>query len=50
MLGCRGSQFCARYQQWAGRVDLVMRHQHRAGDKLFDHASRKEVTRPPNRR
>jgi hypothetical protein len=23
------SQFCARYQQWAGRVDLVMRHQHR---------------------
>jgi len=30
------SQFCARYQQWAGRVDLVMRHQHRAGDKLFE--------------
>jgi hypothetical protein len=23
------SQFCARCQQWAGRVDLVMRHQHR---------------------
>jgi transposase len=33
--GYQYSQFCWRYQQWAGRVDLVMRHQHRAGDKLF---------------
>jgi transposase len=33
--GYQYSQFCHLYQQWAGRVDLVMRHQHRAGDKLF---------------
>lgn len=33
--GYQYSQFCGLYQQWAGRVDLVMRHQHRAGDKLF---------------
>ena len=33
--GYQYSQFCWRYQQWAGRVDLVMRHTHRAGDKLF---------------
>src|SRR6185312_3989835 len=32
--GYQYSQFCWLYQQWAGRVDLVMRHQHRAGDKL----------------
>lgn len=33
--GYQYSQFCALYQQWAGRVDLVLRHSHRAGDKLF---------------
>jgi transposase len=33
--GYQYSRFCWLYRQWAGRVDLVMRHQHRAGDKLF---------------
>jgi transposase len=45
------SQFCARYQQWAGRVDRVMRHQHRAGDKLFvDYAGHTIPIYPPGRR
>jgi transposase len=29
------SQFCNRYRQWARRVDVVMRQEHRAGEKLF---------------
>ena len=29
------SQFCDRYRHWAGRLDLVMRQEHRAGEKLF---------------
>ncbi|MBK1646826.1 IS21 family transposase [Thiocapsa imhoffii] len=29
------SQFCARYSVWKGRVDVVMRQTHRAGEKLF---------------
>jgi transposase len=27
--------FCTRYQAWAQKLDLVMRHDHRAGEKLF---------------
>jgi transposase len=43
------SQFCAHYQQWAGRIDLVMRHQHRAGDKLFvDYAGHTIPIYPPD--
>jgi len=29
------SQFCHHYRTFAGRVDLVMRQDHRAGEKLF---------------
>jgi transposase len=29
------SQCCAGYRQWAGTLDLVMRHSHRAGATLF---------------
>lgn len=29
------SWFCEHYRAWVGRVDLVMRHEHRAGEKLF---------------
>ena len=29
------SQFCALYTTWRGRVDLVMRQVHRAGEKAF---------------
>jgi transposase len=27
--------FCTRYQAWAKKLDVVMRHDHRAGEKLF---------------
>jgi len=29
------SWFCGAYRLWAGRLDLVMRQEHRAGEKLF---------------
>jgi transposase len=29
------SWFCHAYRDWQGRLDLVMRQEHRAGDKLF---------------
>jgi len=29
------SRFCDLYRQWRGQLDLVMRQQHRAGEKLF---------------
>jgi transposase len=29
------SWFCQTYRLWAGRLDLVMRQEHRAGEKLF---------------
>jgi transposase len=46
--GYQYSQFCWLYQQWAGRVDLVMRHDHRAGDKLFvDYAGHTIPIYPP---
>jgi transposase len=36
------------YRRWAGRVDLVMRHHHRAGDKLFiDYAGHTIPIYPP---
>src|SRR5947209_467553 len=47
--GYQYSQFCWLYQQWAGRVDVVMRHQHRAGDKLFvDYAGHTIPIYPPD--
>ena len=33
--GYQYSQFCQRYRDWRGQVDIVMRQEHRAGEKLF---------------
>ena len=33
--GYQYSRFCWLYQQWAGKLDLVLRQEHRAGEKLF---------------
>ena len=33
--GLQNSQFCERYRVWRGRIDVVMRQTHRAGEKLF---------------
>ena len=33
--GYQYSHFCALYQEWLGKVDVVMRQTHRAGEKLF---------------
>ncbi len=33
--GIQYSQFCDRYRAWAGKLNLVMRQHHRAGEKLF---------------
>ena len=33
--GFQYSGFCQGYRRWASKLDLVMRHHHRAGEKLF---------------
>lgn len=33
--GFQYSWFCEHYRKWTGKLDLVMRHEHRAGEKLF---------------
>ena len=33
--GYQYSRFCWLYQQWAAKLDLVLRQEHRAGEKLF---------------
>ncbi len=33
--GYQYSWFCKSYREWAARLDVVMRHDHRAGEKLF---------------
>ena len=33
--GLQYSQFCDRYRVWSGKLDLVMRQNHRAGEMLF---------------
>lgn len=33
--GYQYSRFCDLYRAWLGRVDVVMRQEHRAGEKLF---------------
>jgi len=33
--GYQYSQFCERYRQWRAQLDVVMRQEHRAGEKLF---------------
>jgi transposase len=33
--GYQYSRFCELYRQWTGKLDLVLRQEHRAGEKLF---------------
>jgi transposase len=33
--GYQYTQFCRRYREWQGRLDRVMRQEHRAGEKTF---------------
>jgi transposase len=33
--GLQYSQFCEHYRRWRGGLDLVLRHEHRAGEKVF---------------
>ncbi len=33
--GYQYSQFCERYRQWRQKLDVALRQQHRAGEKLF---------------
>ncbi len=33
--GIEYSQYCDRYRAWAGKLNLVMRQHHRAGERLF---------------
>ena len=33
--GYQYSQFCHRYREWQSKLDIVMRQEHRAGEKLF---------------
>lgn len=33
--GYQYTQFCRHYHEWRGRVDVVMRQEHRAGEKCF---------------
>src|SRR5262249_6725420 len=33
--GYQYSRFCQLYREWADKLDLVMRQEHRAGEKLF---------------
>lgn len=33
--GYQYSQFCHLYRQWINKLDVTLRHQHRAGEKLF---------------
>ena len=34
-MGYQYSWFCEHYRAWQGKLDLVMRQDHRAGEKLF---------------
>ena len=33
--GLQYSWFCEQYREWAGKLDLVMRQEHCAGEKLL---------------
>ena len=33
--GFQYSRFCQLYREWAGKIDLVMRQEHRAGEKVY---------------
>jgi transposase len=46
--GYRYSRFCERYQRWRKKLDVVLRQEHRAGEKLFvDYAGRTIPTQNP---
>lgn len=48
--GVQYSVFCERYREWLGRQDVVLRHNHKPGEKLFvDYAGQTVgVTDPAN--
>jgi len=33
--GYQYSQFCERYRQWAGTLEVCLRQEHKAGEKMF---------------
>lgn len=47
-LGYQYSWFCERYREWSGKLGLVMRQEHRSGEKMFiDYAGQTvEVVNP----
>jgi transposase len=46
--GYQYSQFCERYRLWSGKLDVVMRQDHRAGEKVFvDFAGQKVPVTDP---
>jgi len=46
--GYRYSRFCELYQHWRKKRDLVLRHEHRAGEKMFvDYAGDTVAVRDP---
>ena len=49
--GYQYSQFCHLYRQWCGRLDPVMRQEHRAGERMFvDYAGMTvDIFEPVNR-
>jgi len=48
--GLRYSRFCDLYRRWLKKLDLVLRQEHRAGEKLFvDYAETPSDSRSPNR-
>ena len=47
--GYRYSRFCELYQHWRKKRDLVLRHEHRAGEKMFvDYAGDTIAVRNPS--
>lgn len=47
--GYRYSRFCELYQYWRKKRDVVLRHEHRAGEKMFvDYAGDTIVVRNPS--
>ena len=45
--GYQYTQFCEHYRRWLGKLDYVMRQEHRGGEKLFvDYADGLAVTDP----
>jgi transposase len=46
--GYQYSQFCARYRQWAGTLEVCLRQEHKAGEKMFvDWAGQTVAVRDP---